>query len=111
MTIALSIFRDRITSRLDSGDNILLLSVENGHIISRKTIRIIPSSLLDKIYQIIELNPDVLICGGLKQFCTNKLNNASIRVIPWIKGDAEEVLMQFLNGQPSKRVTTANNMS
>ena len=107
-SIAISTFRNRVSSRLDTSDEVLLISVENGSVVNRKTVRIIPSSSLDKIHQIVELNPDVLICGGLTQFCNNKLESSSITVIPWIKGDTEEVLTQFLNGQLSRPITLIN---
>lgn len=104
-TIALSIFRDRISSRIDSADEVLLISLKNGTIKKREKIRIIPSSPLDKIHQIIQLNPDVLICGGLTQLCDNMLKNSEVPVIPWVKGNTEEVLNQFLNGRLSDSVT------
>ena len=100
--IALSTYRNRISSRLDSADEILFISMENGKIRNRKTIRIIPSSPIDKIHQIIELQPDVLICGGLTKLCCIKLKNSNINVIPWVKGNTNEVLNEFLKGKPSK---------
>lgn len=107
-SIALSTFRNRISSRLDSADEVLLLSLENGQVKNRKTIKIITSSPLDKIHQIIELNPDVLICGGLTQLCDTKLKSSSITVIPWTKGNAEDVFNQFLEGKLSGPVSTGN---
>ncbi len=106
--IALSVFRDRISSRLDAADKILLLTLENEQINKREPVRIIPSSPLDKMHQIIQLNPDVLICGGLTQLCDSKLKNSSITVIPWIKGNTEEVLKQFIEGKLSGTVTNNN---
>jgi predicted Fe-Mo cluster-binding NifX family protein len=100
----MSIFRDRISSRIDSADEVLLISLENRTIQKRETIRIIPSSPLDKIRQIIQLNPDVLICGGLTQSCDNMLKNSEVSVVPWIKGNTEEVLNQFLDGTLSDSV-------
>ena len=100
--IALSIFRNRISARLDSADEILVLTLENKRVKNSETIRIIPSSPLGKIQQIIELNPDVLICGGITLLCDNKLKNSSITVIPWTKGDAEYVFKQFLEGKLSE---------
>lgn len=94
----MSTFRDRISSRIDAADEVLLISLQNRTIKKRETIRIIPSSPLDKIQQIIQLNPDVLICGGLTQMCDNMLNNSEVSVIPWVKGNTEKVLNQFLDG-------------
>lgn len=106
--IALSTFRDRISSRLDSADEILLLSVENRQVRKRETIRIIPSGPLDKIHQIVQLNPDILICGGLTELCNNKLKNSKITIIPWVKGNADEVLNSFLKGKLSEPVIINN---
>jgi predicted Fe-Mo cluster-binding NifX family protein len=107
-TIALSIFRNRISSRLDAADEILILTLENNQVKNSDTIRIIPGSPLDKIQQIIELNPDVLICGGLTQLCNRKLLNTKITVVPWTKGNAEDVFKQFLDGKLTESVTVAN---
>ena len=107
-TIALSIFRNRISSRLDSADEILILTLENNQVKNSKTIRIIPSSTLDKIQQIIELNPDVLICGGLTQLCDRKLQNTEITIIPWTKGNAEDVFKQFIEGKLTESVIVDN---
>ena len=107
-TIALSIFRNRISSRLDSADEILILTLENNQVKNSKTIRIIPSSTLDKIQQIIELNPDVLICGGLTQLCDRKLQNTQITIIPWTKGNAEDVFKQYLEGKLTESVIVDN---
>ena len=106
--IALSTFKNRISSRLDSADEILILTLENDQVKNSKTIRIIPSSPLDKIQQIIELNPDVLICGGLTQLCDRKLQNTQIAIIPWTKGNAEDVFKQFLEGKLTESVTVDN---
>jgi predicted Fe-Mo cluster-binding NifX family protein len=100
--IALSTFRNRISSRLDSAEEIQLLILENVEVKKRKTIRIIPSSPIDKIHQIIELQPDVLICGGLTKLCEHKLKNSKINVIPWAKGNTDEILNRFLEGQLSE---------
>jgi predicted Fe-Mo cluster-binding NifX family protein len=104
MNIAISVFRDRISSRIDSADELLFLSMENGEIRKRKTIRIIPSSPIDKIHQIIELHPDVLICGGLTKLCEHKLKNSKINVIPWVKGNTDEVLSEFIKGTLSEDI-------
>lgn len=107
--IAISAFRNNVSSRLDSSDEVLLFSIENGNVIHCKSIKFIPSNSLDRIHQIVELNPDVLICGGLTQFCNNKLENSSIKIIPWIKGNTEDILKQFLDGQLSEPVKTITN--
>jgi len=107
-SIALSTFRNRISSRLDSADELQFLNLENEKVKNRETIKIISSSPLDKVHQIIQLNPDVLICGGLTQMCDTKLRNSKITVIPWIKGNTEKVIKQFIDGKLSEAVITNN---
>jgi predicted Fe-Mo cluster-binding NifX family protein len=97
-TIALSTFGNRISSRLDSANEILFLTVENEHVKKREIIKIIQNNPLEKIQRIIELNPDVLICGGITHLCNNKLRNTRITVISWTKGNVEIVLKKFLEG-------------
>ncbi|MFC2119846.1 NifB/NifX family molybdenum-iron cluster-binding protein [Bacteroidota bacterium] len=109
-TIALSIFRDRISSRLDSADEVLLLTLKNQEVKSRESVRIMPGNPLDKIQQIIQLNPDVLICGGLTQLCDYKLKYSKINVIPWVKGNTDEVLNSFLKGNLSEPVKINNKL-
>ena len=107
-TIALSIFRNRISSRLDAADEILILTLENNEVKNSKSIRINPSSPMDKIQRIIELNPDILICGGLTQLCSRKLQNTQITIVPWTKGNAKDVFKQFLKGKITEWVTNSN---
>lgn len=106
--VALSVFEDRISSRLDSSDKILLLTLENDKIDRSEWMKIIPNGPLAIIDQIIELDPDVLICGGLTQLCDTKLKTSRITVIPWIKGDIEKVLEEFIEGKLSKSVLINN---
>jgi predicted Fe-Mo cluster-binding NifX family protein len=109
MKVALSTFKNRIASRLDSADEILILTLQDNRVKNSETIRIIPSSPLNKIRQIVELNPDVLICGGLTQLCNHKLKDTDITVIPWTKGNAGDVFKKFLEGKLTEQVKTGHN--
>ena len=58
---------------------------------------------LEKVKVLIKLNPDVLICGGLTEFCQNRLKNTDIQIIPWVRGDIEEILAQYLEGKLNQK--------
>jgi predicted Fe-Mo cluster-binding NifX family protein len=90
--IALLIFQDRIASRLDSAEKLMLVKVEGGKIISRELILLEEVDPLKKADKIVQLNPDILICGGLTENCEEIFRNTSINVFPWIQGNAENIL-------------------
>ena len=98
-TIAISVFGARVSARLDSAEKILLFTVENGTIKNRERVNLIQTDPLRKINMIKNLLPDVLICGGLTEAYSNMLKKNKIKIIPWIRGDAEEVLSQYLAGK------------
>jgi predicted Fe-Mo cluster-binding NifX family protein len=44
------------------------------------------------------LGVDTLICGAISRAFSKVLEVSGIHVIPWISGDAEEVLEAYMNG-------------
>lgn len=95
--IAIPVFDTRISSRLDCSENVLVVSIDSGSIKRREIIRLLSSNPLEKVNDLIQLGVDVVICGGITDICLNKLKSSHINVIPWIRGDADEILNQFLN--------------
>ncbi|MDL1876159.1 hypothetical protein FBQ85_13445 [Cytophagia bacterium CHB2] len=57
---------------------------------------------LEKINMLMQLGVEVVICGGITEICSNKFNDSGMQVIPWVRGEAEEVLSQFLAGKLAK---------
>ena len=98
-TIAIPIFESRISVRLDCAEYIHLIKLERGVVKNRETMRLITANPLEKIKVLIKLNPDVLICGGLTEYCQNRLKNTDIQIIPWVRGNIEEILAQYLEGK------------
>jgi len=97
--VAIPIYGDRISNRLDCSENIMLVTVENGIIKEREIIRLVLTNSLDRINTLIELGTDVLICNGITKFYSNKLKDSNIKVIPWICGDVEEILTLYLENE------------
>ena len=97
--IAISIFHDRIASRLDSAENLMLVVADDGKVNSRELVLLKEKDPLRKIDIIIQLKPDVLICGGLTKICEDKLSSSNIKVFPWIQGYAEYILLLCLKNR------------
>ena len=91
-TIAIAVFHERVASRLESTDNLILITVDNGKIKSRELVLLREGDPLRKIDVIFKLKPEILICGGLTKMCEYKLSHSNIRLIPWIQGNVENIL-------------------
>lgn len=97
--VAIPIYGDRISNRLDCSENIMLVTVENGNVHESKTIHLVPTNSLERINTLSELGVDVLICNGITKFYSNKLKDSNIKVIPWICGDVKEILALYLKNE------------
>ena len=97
--IAIPVFENRISNRLDCSENIILYFVDQQNVKSYRTIHLVKSNPTAKLNLLLELDIDVLICNGITNFYSQKLSESDIQVIPWISGEAGEVLHQYLRGK------------
>jgi predicted Fe-Mo cluster-binding NifX family protein len=97
--IAMPVFENRISNRLDCSENIILYSVDQQDVKSYRTIHLVKSNPTAKLNLLLELDIDVLICNGITNYYSQKLTDNNIQVIPWISGEAGDVLHQYLNGE------------
>jgi predicted Fe-Mo cluster-binding NifX family protein len=101
-TIAIPVFGNRISNRLDSSENVLLVAIENDVIKKRESYYWALANPLEKIDMLRQFGVEVLICDGITEFCSNQLANTPIEVIPWVSGEIEDILIEYLAGQFSK---------
>ena len=97
--IVVPVFGTRISSRLDCADNLMLFTISGFTIKDREKIRLVSYNELDKIQVITSVKPDIIICDGITDLYKNQLEERKIKVIPWIRGEVEEVLIQYLKGK------------
>lgn len=100
-TIAMSVFGNRISSRLDVSEKLMLVKIENQKIKDKEILLLDGNDTVKKLDTLLHLKPDVLICGGLTEFCKNKLSNNKIKVIPWVQGETNQILELYLKGSLS----------
>ena len=97
--IAIPIFEDRVSNRLDCSENLLLVSTEENAIKKREMICLLTMNPSVRLNTLIDLGIDVLICNGITEFYSQRLSDSNVQVIPWISGEAEEVLARYLEGK------------
>jgi predicted Fe-Mo cluster-binding NifX family protein len=98
MKIALPIFGSRISPRFDYASFFLIVTVEEGKIIDRTEISVSDADCWRRIEAIRELGVESLICGGIDENSARILENHKIQLIPWIAGEVENTLKNYLKG-------------
>jgi predicted Fe-Mo cluster-binding NifX family protein len=98
MKVAIPVFGHRVSPRFDFAPGLILFTLENGKIIGREELSLIPWSSWQRVERLKELQVQTLICGGIDGDSENMLLQQRIQVIPWVAGEAEEALDAFLKG-------------
>jgi predicted Fe-Mo cluster-binding NifX family protein len=104
-TLAIPIFGNRVSSRLDCSESILLVAVDDGKIVQRYEMRWTKASITERIHLLVDEGVCILICGGLTDACVRLLRERSIEVIPWVRGEVEDVILRFIQGTLSPTVS------
>ncbi len=112
MRVAIPLFGVWISPRFGFSPEMWILTIENGEVLSRKTISMAGLALPQWFNQLASLGVDTLICGGIDGFCHRQLENLGISVIPEIAGEAGDALSLFLDGnlQPGVRLCRRKGM-
>lgn len=99
MKVAITIWGNRISPVFDSAQTLLIAEVEGDDIIDRRIERM-DGALFSRVLELLEsLEVDVLICGALSMGTAALLEAVRIEVIPFIAGDAEEILSLYVDGE------------
>jgi len=103
MNIAIPLFGSRISPRFDYCQEILIVTIEKGTIIDRKTISISSLTPLQRIAELCNRNVEAVICGGINSLIHNHLKGNGISVIYDVMGEADEALNRYLVGELRSR--------
>lgn len=97
--IAMPVFGDRISNRLDCAENIQVTEIKNNKIVKQEVVKMYNDNQLEKINLLIQINPDTVICDGITEICNIKLAEKNINVIPWIQGNSKDIINKYLTGK------------
>lgn len=104
MKIAMPVWEGRISPLFDVARQLLIVDVEEGREMSRLEISLEEGWPPNRVSQLAESAVEVLICGGISRSLADSLRSAGITVVSQIKGESEQILAAFLNGNfPSPR--------
>jgi predicted Fe-Mo cluster-binding NifX family protein len=96
MKVVLTVWENRISPVADSARHLLVVDVENRTIRGKRTESLKAESLFYRARRISDLEVKIFICGAISDFFASLLEGYGIRLIPFICGEAEEVLDAYL---------------
>ena len=99
MKVAIPHWQGRVSPVFDVASHVLLVDVDAGMERGRQDTRLDAGVPRARASLLAGLGADVLVCGAISRQQETALSAAGVRVISYICGDVEEVLMAFTNGQ------------
>jgi predicted Fe-Mo cluster-binding NifX family protein len=97
-TLALTIWQNRISPVFDASQTVLIIEAEKGEEISRRKITIESCDPVSKAKELSENGIRELICGAISTPYAVALESREIRLIPFVSGDAQQVIETRLQG-------------
>jgi predicted Fe-Mo cluster-binding NifX family protein len=96
MKVVLTVWESRISPVADSARQLLVVDVENRTVRGRHTECINAESVFYRARRLSDLEVEIFICGAISDFFASLLEGYGIRLIPFICGEADEVLDAYL---------------
>ncbi|GAB6909807.1 conserved hypothetical protein [Desulfosarcina cetonica] len=98
MKVAITIWGDRISPVFDAARRLLIVTIDQGHIINREEATFDPEQPSNLTKALIDQEVAVLICGAVSQTPAAVITASGIRLIPFITGKVERVLGAYAQG-------------
>ena len=99
MKVALSVWKEDISTVFDSADQLLVLELDGADCRKQTIVKLNAADILGRANQIKEKQIDVLICGAISRSLENALTSQGIRVYAFVRGSVEEVFAAYKNGE------------
>ena len=96
--ILVPVFDNRVSSRLDCAESFQLIIVNKMKILKSDFVKVYTKNQLDKLRQLLFLRPDIIICNGVTDFFKKEFIKNKIELIPWVYGQVNEVVENYMNG-------------
>ncbi len=96
MIVAFSVWNGRISPVFDVSQRLVVLDIDDGQIVSRLDEQDLIEDPLLKVARLKQINVGILVCGAVSRHLSDMLESSGIRIIPFIAGDAEDVIQAFM---------------
>lgn len=95
MKVAMTVWGNRISPVFDSAQTILLTDIEDGEIVDQRREflpRLVASGLARML---VEKDIDTLICGAISERPAQIIQQADVRLLPFLSGNADRFLAAY----------------
>lgn len=96
--VAIPIFLDRVSPRLDCARRLLVLQIDNNRLVEKRELDISPWPPNEKIIHLKQLEIDQVICGGIRLEDRSGLNRFGIQVVSPLYGEVDTIIEEYLRG-------------
>jgi len=100
MKMALTVWENRISPMFDAAHMLLVVEIENTKIINRCYVQFYPEFPSRLAAMLAEMDVEIFICGAISEMPANILEANGIKLIPFITGDAHEVIDAYVKNIP-----------
>jgi len=98
MKIALPVWEGRVSPVFDTARRLLLVDCDDAVEVARSEEPLTERLAPRRAARLMDLGANVLICGAISRPLASMLASYGIQVVPFVSGDAEEVLSTYLSG-------------
>ncbi len=99
MNVAITVWGNRISPVFDSAQTLLVAKIREDQVVDRKIQPFQATKFASCLSLLRELEIRVLICGALCEGPVRMLEAHDIEVIPFVTGEAEEILECYVQGK------------
>ena len=99
MRVAVTVFRNGVSPRVDIADTLLIYDIENGVIQEKEKCSLIFDHPTQLISVLQKKQIATVLCGGCPQFFSRMLFFNGFEVMPGLAGDPELVIKNLIDGK------------
>jgi predicted Fe-Mo cluster-binding NifX family protein len=104
MKVAIPIFGERVAPVFDWCKRIAVVDTDATEQAGREEADLADIMPFHRPDRLVDLGVEVLLCGGISPSLAHLVEAHGIRVVPWVAGDVDAVLAEFIAGRlPSER--------
>lgn len=99
MKVAVPIFRNGVSPRIDIADSLLIYDIDGGIVKSKEKCPLQFDQPAELISFLQEKEIEKVVCGGCPQFFSRMLYFYGFEVLPGLTGEPEHIIKMLLNGK------------
>ncbi len=99
MKIALSVWKDCISTVFDAAEQLLVVEKNGDGVLKRTPLRLNSADGASRAMQLKEIGIDVLICGAISRPQEAAIVASGITVHPFMRGSVQEIIDAYESGQ------------